>query len=501
MPVLFLRNCLLSPLFRRWWLLLAAMMIAVAAKAYALSQQSPIYVATTAIRVGHSDASETGLLGTFLPVLSSSTETQLANTYAELARREVIRAAVKERLGINDFPFYKVRVIPGTSIIEIAVAHSNPAQAQIIANELAYQLVQHDPFTSGANSPRRRFIRAQLAYLDEEFSSIASQLVHIRDLVAKGLYSADYLAEQRVQLTKRIFEVSDIYFTLASQSEFGAANNLTIVEPAPLPTTPWDTRPMESLAKAAAIGLLLAVGGAYLIEYFEDVITGEDDVHDTLGLVVMGTIPIHSPKSRSLFSEMTQNLDAYQRLRVNLDFSDAAYAIKQMVIASISPNECVVEMALLLGATYARMGKQVVVIDADFYQPRLHVRLALPNATGITSAFLSDAFEIDRLLQAGPLDNLSILTSGPPPPDPSALIASHKMPLLLQRLQSLVDILLIIGPPMAVAADAHVLSSLSDGILIAINPGMTRISLASHAVQELNHVGVRSIGAVLCVKN
>ena len=90
-----------------------------------------------------------------------------------------------------------------------------------------------------------------------------------------------------------------------------------------------------------------------------------------------------------------------------------------------------------------------------------------------------------------------MLTSGPIPSDPSELLASQRMGQVLDELAKGADVVILDGPPVLSAADAAILASKVDGILLVLRQGRTKLAAASEAVEALTLVGGNILGVVL----
>ncbi len=137
------------------------------------------------------------------------------------------------------------------------------------------------------------------------------------------------------------------------------------------------------------------------------------------------------------------------------------------------------------------------MVDADLHRPRLHRLFGLPNATGLTSALLDEHPATDGLLKATSDPRLRVLTAGPLPPNPTELLGSARMRELLASLAGEADMVLLDSPPVLILADATVLSTLTDGVLLVVEAGGTRRGAAEKAVETLRAVNARLVGALI----
>jgi non-specific protein-tyrosine kinase len=147
----------------------------------------------------------------------------------------------------------------------------------------------------------------------------------------------------------------------------------------------------------------------------------------------------------------------------------------------------------------AQAGQRVVVVDADLHRPRMHRLFGLPNALGLTTSLLEEHPAVDGLLQPTGDPRLRVLTSGPIPPNPTELLGSSRMRELLASLAQTgeADIVLVDSPPVLLLADAAVLSTIADGVLLVVEAGRTRRDAAAKAAETLRTVKARLIGVLI----
>lgn len=187
--------------------------------------------------------------------------------------------------------------------------------------------------------------------------------------------------------------------------------------------------------------------------------------------------------------------EAYRRLRVNLMSSDRATPIRTLLIAAAGPDDEKASTVANLAVTFAKVGKQVVLVDCDLRHPAQHALFGLDNRAGITTA-LKGALET-LPLQATQVPGLRVLTSGPLVDVPSDVIASPAMANLIARLRELADFVLFDAPPIVLATDAAELATQLDGVLLTVKAGRTKREDAQRAKDLLGKVGARVVGAAL----
>ena len=126
----------------------------------------------------------------------------------------------------------------------------------------------------------------------------------------------------------------------------------------------------------------------------------------------------------------------------------------------------------------------------------LHRIFQLENRRGLTNCIMQQA-EPEELLQKTAIDHLEVLTSGPIPPNPAEMLASERSKALWDKLLAVYDYVLLDSPPILAVADASILATQVDGVILIIRSAQTRIDLAREAKEQLLKANAHIIGSVL----
>jgi capsular exopolysaccharide synthesis family protein len=189
--------------------------------------------------------------------------------------------------------------------------------------------------------------------------------------------------------------------------------------------------------------------------------------------------------------------EAYRTLRTNLDFASLDQEFKTLVVTSAGVGEGKSTTLANLAVVSAQAGRKVVLVDADLRRPTLHQIFGLSNETGLTTAMMSEASFASLPLHESGVEGLSVLTSGPLPPNPADLMGSRRMEELVTALSEGADQVFFDTPPVVAVTDAAVLATKVDGVLLVISAGKTRREYARTAVQRLQQINARLVGTVL----
>jgi protein-tyrosine kinase len=189
--------------------------------------------------------------------------------------------------------------------------------------------------------------------------------------------------------------------------------------------------------------------------------------------------------------------EAYRTLRTNLDFASLDQAVKTLVVTSAGVGEGKSTTLANLAVVSAQAGRKVILVDADLRRPMLHRIFTLGNETGLTTAIMDEAAMASPPLQETGIAGLSVLTSGPLPPNPAELMASRRMEEVIAALAGQAEQVFFDTPPVVAVTDAAVLATKVDGVLLVISAGKTRREYARTAVQRLRQINARLLGTVL----
>ncbi len=166
------------------------------------------------------------------------------------------------------------------------------------------------------------------------------------------------------------------------------------------------------------------------------------------------------------------------------------------MVASAKSGEGKTTTITNLAVTYAQEGKKVLLIDADLRKPSLHHLFQQSNRVGLTS-LLFGQHALSEVIKDTNVDNLSILPSGPIPPNPSEILGSQRMQTLLEELKDMFDIILFDTPPILAVTDSAIVSSYCDGVILVVHAGKVKKSLVAKAKSNLDHVKAKLLGVVL----
>ena len=487
---------LLRPLFRWWWLIAAATLIAAISSFVYTYMQPAVYESRTTLFVGSAIKE---------PNPSSNQvflAQQLAQTYADIAQRKPIQQATMEALGVDWLPYYTVQVAPNTQVVEIKVIDEDPVFASNFAAMLSQQLILQGP-AGQAEHNRQIFVDTQLEKLQASITETEDEVVQKQQELA-ALFSAREIANVENQidaLDKKLTTMQSNYAALLATTQRGAASALSVLEPANLPDEPMSSRLLVNVLVAAIVGFALAAGGAYLIEYLDDSLKDAEDAKQLFGLPMLATVPEMDAEHDTDKLIMLSNTphpaaEAYRMLRTNLQFASVERSLRLLLVTSPSPEDGKSLTAANLSAAYTRSGKRVILVDADLHRPSQQRFFHTMNNIGLTLSLFDQQTPVEDLLQETTIPGLRVLSAGPLPPNPAELLGSTRMQEILCELRDLADIVIIDSPPISAVSDAMILSTYVDAVVLVVRAAKTSRTIAKKTLHSLQQVRAYLVGVV-----
>jgi non-specific protein-tyrosine kinase len=488
-------------ILRVWlWLLVASVLLA-ASTAFLVSGAMPkIY-----------DAKNTLLVGQSLTAANPNSDQLLAaqrlsQTYATVVTTRPLAQRVIVRLGLQmtaDALLNEVRAdVPANgALIYITASDTDPVRAANIANAFADELISLSPAIQGQQADLQKAIQANLDSTQAEITQTQNQ---IDQLTAITFRTASQ--DQELQtLETNLVSLRATYAALLPNLTSNSSNILTVVEPAVVPPGPSSPRTLLNVVLAAVLGLLAAVGIAFLVEYLDDSLTSSDDVQEVTGLPTLGVVPVMSgDRKRSeiyrletLLSPRSPVAETYRVLRTNIEFASVDSPLRTLLVTSALPQEGKTTTAGNLAIVFAQGGSRVLLVDADLRKPGLHILFGLPNQYGLTTLFRDEAATVAEVAKETEVAGLKIVTSGPLPPNPAELLGSHRWRSILERLKAEADLIVIDSPPLQAVTDAALLAAVVDGTVLVVHARRTRRGAVRQAREALDRSGGNILGVTM----
>lgn len=416
------------------------------------------------------------------------------------------------------------RETSATPLMNLSIVQQNPAISSLVQQRAQLRATyQQNNQRYDANYPGQQELQAQINTLGAQITRIATELrdgIRQEYVVAQRQeaalqeqlagYKTTTLAEQdrgvRYNILRREVDTNRTLYDglLQRYKEISAAagiaaNNISIIDRADPPIGAVSPKPLLNLALAIVAGLLVGAGLVFLRENFNDLIRSTHDSERMLGVSTIGVIP-KLKENTDAVSEMANRKsfmsEAYAALRTKLLLSTPTGAPRSMVFTSSGPGEGKSTSALATANSFAQIGRNVLLIDADMRRPSQHKRFDIENVRGL-STLLTGQDTLESIVRGTNQPGLDIITAGPVPLNPAELIAGVGMKALIERCEQIYDIIIVDSPPVLGLADAPTLVSNVDSTIFVVEANRVHGRQAKDALDRLVSGNTRVLGVLL----
>ncbi len=261
--------------------------------------------------------------------------------------------------------------------------------------------------------------------------------------------------------------------------------------------------PMQVIIAAILLSLFLGIGIAVGLEVVDNTVKTTYDAQQLIGLPVTGVIPRLESGDRNLLPKITHvepaspHAESYRFVGEDLLLTLEEHPdIRSIMVATVRPGQGGTSTIANLAITLAQGGKRVILVDGDMRRPSLHKVFNVSNDIGLSSV-LTNGLQIAEVLRPTEVDNLVLVPAGPIPKNPWQLLRSQKMQEVVEALEQSCDIVLFDTPSAAVFADASVMASLVDGVVVVVRANHIPRGSELQVRHLLNKAKVKLLGVVL----
>ncbi len=188
--------------------------------------------------------------------------------------------------------------------------------------------------------------------------------------------------------------------------------------------------------------------------------------------------------------------EAYRRLRTNLQFLDLAGQSRSIVVTSSLPQEGKTTTSINLAIALAEAGTRVLLVDADLRRPQVANYMQLEGRVGLTTLLIGRA-SLEDVVQPWGNTNLHVLPAGKIPPNPSELLGSHAMEKFVAMATDQYDLVLLDTAPLLPVTDGAILAGKAGGALLVVGSDVVHQAQLADSIESLESVEARLLGLVL----
>lgn len=311
--------------------------------------------------------------------------------------------------------------------------------------------------------------------------------------------------ERQLLGIERKFRLNDELYTYLletrAEQQMQKASNMAdseVIEPA-------DVRYSQMIApsppKAYFLGLLVGSGLPFLVivlVFLFDKRVKKDELKRIRNISIIGSIPHSSQKGNRIVLDHPDSAasEAFRLLRSKLQFYTKEEASPVILVTSAMPGDGKTFTAINIASVYSLLGKNTVLVGFDLRKPRIFDDFNLSNEKGL-STWLIGQNTLEEIIQPTGFDNLSLITAGPVPPNPSELTALDKTKELFEQLRNRFECIVVDSSPIGVVSDTFHIAALASTSLLVVRHKHTHRDLLDSLLPELKSGSVKGLSLVV----
>jgi capsular exopolysaccharide synthesis family protein len=298
--------------------------------------------------------------------------------------------------------------------------------------------------------------------------------------------------EQSLLNLQRTYDINESVYSFLSEKKLESeialsaiSSGVSIVNEAPLSYKQVEPQKARVYSSSLLIGIIISLGIIVLIRIINPYVYDKETVEALTNVPIIGvvkTFPTKLDKSNkqvlSLEKPKSVFAESIRSVRTNLSFLASEKKSKVICITSEISGEGKSFMTINLASTLSLIDKKVVIIAADLRKSKMHKAFEVDNDKGL-STYLSNQHQIEDVLLQTHVESLDFIPSGPNPPNPSELIQSERMKVLLDYLSKIYDYVLVDTAPVGLVSDSVPLIRQSDINIFVIRSGVSRVGAST----------------------
>ena len=406
----------------------------------------------------------------------------LANKNPEIDNTAIIRDYDKQ---INAL---KEKLTGKISVIKEGMFASNPEEIK----DLTQKILE--------SSVKSKSLSIQLSELNKLVNKYDAQF---NKLPATAI---DYARlERNREANEKLYSLIEQKYQEAQINEQSQPGNVIIVDPGRIPTSPSKPNRILIVLIGLVLGTGLAFGYIFVKNYFDNTVKTPEDIQNR-NINVLAWIPqiegISTNGNRAYEFIVAKKPDAipseaFRALRTRVQFSKiGSEALKTILITSSTPQEGKTTIAINLAGAFAQSNKKTLLIDTDLRKPRLHSVFGVQRFPGVID-YLFEQAPLEDVIRYSGVKNLSYITAGTIPPNPSEMMDSKPMRDFIAEMRKIYDIVILDSAPIIAVTDSEILASIVDATILVVSAETTEFELMEKSVEMIKRGSSSFIGTVL----
>ena len=272
---------------------------------------------------------------------------------------------------------------------------------------------------------------------------------------------------------------------------------------------------VASIVTGSLVGLILGIGIVLLIAHADTTVHSPDDLEKNGYTVLSAISPIDEAKLATLsvpglihkLGKVSPHLvsyadpkspvaESYRSLRTAIQFASIENQVRTILVTSSIPQEGKSTTSTNLAIVIAQSGGRTLLVDCDLRRPIVHSIFGMGKEPGLVNALVGGV-PIDEAVRETGIPNLSILSSGTIPPNPSELLGSRRMRDMLEQLKERFDTIILDSPPVSAVTDAVILSTFADVAVTVVRAHKTKMEFLDKTREDIQRVSNSLLGVVL----
>ena len=313
--------------------------------------------------------------------------------------------------------------------------------------------------------------------------------------------------DERLEMLSSVKSLIEKVSTLLKDPD---SPKVKIASMAPEPLEISSPRAIVYFGAGPFLGLLLGIALAFMLELLNDLVRTPSDVNKYLRVSLLGMIPDAGEDDLADGVDMVNVVrqapysiisECYRRFRTNIRLSGTSDSLKSILVTSGSQNEGKTAAAVNLAVTLVAEDKKVVFIDTNFRRPMSMQLFPIDSsheyaAAGL-SGYLTGKANIGNVIRPAGLEGMDVIDCGPAPVNPTELLGSSRMRILLDELRKKYDHIILDGAPVLLVSDSKMLATIADSTVVVFNAAITKRGAAQRTLRELNECNANIIGCAL----
>ena len=279
--------------------------------------------------------------------------------------------------------------------------------------------------------------------------------------------------------------------------------NIYLVDPAIRPMLTIKPRIALTLMLGVVGGLGVGLGLAFFVNFLDDSIKSQDDIETGLRLPFLGyvqNIKANSVVERDMQAHLqprSSTSEGFRTMRAAVALSHNADKLRVLAITSTIPSEGKSLVASNLAIVTAQTGFKTLLVDCDLRRPSVHKAFQLQSPIGLAAYLAEKTGELDDIVHHSEVPNLDVICCGAKPSNPSELVSSPRMILLLREVAKRYDRVFLDCPPVSAVSDPLVVAASSDGVVFVTKFNKIRREHAKKTIRRIQDAGVNIVGVAL----